>query len=81
MRLKNVESGHRQPYKAMLEQMKAQRGGQLPDILRTTLYRPELFGASFSIGIDALLRGPSEWSVGERELFAAFVSRQNQCPF
>jgi AhpD family alkylhydroperoxidase len=24
---------------------------------------------------------PSEWSVGERELFAAFVSAQNQCPF
>ena len=29
----------------------------------------------------ALMRGPSEWTVGERELFAAFVSRVNQCPF
>ena len=81
MRLKNVESGHSQPYKAMLEQMKAQRGGQVPDILSTTLYRPELFGYPFSVGIDEVLRGLSEWSVGERELFAAFVSRQNQCPF
>jgi len=27
------------------------------------------------------MRGESEWSVGERELFAAFVSCQNQCPF
>src|SRR5439155_643566 len=25
--------------------------------------------------------GPSEWSVGERELFAAFTSRLNQCLF
>jgi len=27
------------------------------------------------------MRGPSMWSVGERELFAAFVSRLNQCVF
>jgi hypothetical protein len=28
-----------------------------------------------------VMRGPSELSVGERELFAAFVSRLNQCDF
>ena len=28
-----------------------------------------------------VMRGPSDWSVAERELFAAFVSAQNQCPF
>jgi hypothetical protein len=27
------------------------------------------------------MRGPSQWSVGERELFAAFTSRLNQCLF
>jgi len=27
------------------------------------------------------MRGPSAWTVGERELFAAFVSRLNQCLF
>jgi AhpD family alkylhydroperoxidase len=27
------------------------------------------------------MRGPSDWSVGERELFAAFVSNLNQCRF
>ena len=31
--------------------------------------------------IFAALRGPSDWSEGERELFAAFVSALNQCPF
>jgi hypothetical protein len=25
--------------------------------------------------------GPSDWSPGERELFAAFTSLLNQCPF
>ncbi len=53
----------------------------VPDVVRALAYRPELFGAAFSDAIDALLRGPSDWSIGERELFAAFVSRQNKCPF
>jgi hypothetical protein len=28
-----------------------------------------------------VMRGPSEWSSGERELFAAFTSLLRQCPF
>jgi AhpD family alkylhydroperoxidase len=27
------------------------------------------------------MKGPSDWSEAERELFAAFVSKLNQCPF
>jgi len=27
------------------------------------------------------MRGESEWSAGERELMAAFVSSLRQCPF
>jgi hypothetical protein len=27
------------------------------------------------------MRGPSEWSPGERELFAAFTSLLNECHF
>ena len=55
--------------------------GDAPDVVRALAYRPEFFGEAFSNAIDALLRGPSAWSIGERELFAAFVSRQNKCPF
>ncbi|HST24488.1 MAG TPA: hypothetical protein VLJ76_00705 [Gaiellaceae bacterium] len=44
-------------------------------------YRPELFGAPFSDALQDVMRGPSDWSVAERELFAAFVSSLNQCPF
>ena len=51
------------------------------DIVRTMSYRPELFGRPFSEALQDVMRGESEWSVGERELFAAFVSCQNQCPF
>jgi hypothetical protein len=51
------------------------------DVVRTIVYRSELFGRPFSDALQSLMRGPSEWAVGERELFAAFVSAQNQCPF
>lgn len=50
-------------------------------ITQVLCYRPEIFGLPFSIYIQDVLRGPSEWSVGERELFAAFVSRKNQCMY
>ncbi len=51
------------------------------DVVRTMRYRSELFGQPFSAILQRVMRGPSDWPVGERELFAAFVSAQNQCPF
>ena len=51
------------------------------DVVRTFAHRPELFGAPFSQALQEVMRGESEWSVGERELFATYVSAQNQCPF
>jgi hypothetical protein len=56
-------------------------GRPVPDVERVIAYRPEMFGIPFSTCLEDVMRGPSEWSVGERELFAAFVSRKNQCPF
>jgi hypothetical protein len=44
-------------------------------------YRADIFGLPFSKYIQEALRGPSEWSVGERELFAAFVSQKNRCVY
>jgi hypothetical protein len=50
-------------------------------VVKTLLYRPDRFGRPFSDVLDVAMRGPSEWSPGERELFAAFTSLLNQCPF
>jgi hypothetical protein len=50
-------------------------------VLKTLHYRPELFGAPYSEVLDLAMRGQSDWSPGERELFAGFVSSLNQCPF
>ena len=50
-------------------------------VIKTLLYRPELFGGPFSDELDRVMRGPSDWSAGERELFAGFASMLNQCLF
>ena len=50
-------------------------------VIKTLLYRPELFGRPFSDALDHAMRGTSAWSPGERKLFAAFTSLLNQCPF
>jgi hypothetical protein len=50
-------------------------------VLKTLHYRPELFGQPYSDALDLAMRGPSDWTPGERELFAAFVSSLNQCHF
>lgn len=58
------------------------RTGFVSDIGRALSYRPAFFGAPISELFQQVMRDPaSEWSVGERELMAAFVSAQNQCPF
>ena len=66
---------------AIFEQGRPPEDEFVSDVRRMLTYRPELFGRAYSEALQAVMRGPSEWSVGERELFAAFVSAQNQCPF
>jgi hypothetical protein len=60
---------------------RAYEGEPTVDVVKTLLYRPELFGRPYSAAVDEAMRGESDWSPGERELFAAFVSSVNQCPF
>ena len=52
-----------------------------PDVIRTLSYRKEFFGAKMGPVFQSSMRGPSPWSVGQRELFAAFVSKKNECEF
>jgi len=55
--------------------------GFVSDVLCMLSHRAELFGQPFSEALQDVMRGSSEWSIAERELFAAFVSSLNQCPF
>ena len=81
MRLASVEHGHRLQQKLVMMLIRVVSRARVPDIVRTLFYRPEFFGRPMSAWTHAVMRGPSEWSVGERELFAAFTSRLNECRF
>ena|ERR1700688_2657468 len=52
----------------------------LPGIAGLVSYRPQSGRALMQLA-DAILRGPSPLSRGERELIAAYVSRRNDCFF
>ena len=81
MRLDRVRNAHRLPQKLTMVLMRFVSGYSAPDIVRTLFYRPEFFGREMSAWTQSVMRGPSFWSVGRRELFAAFTSSLNQCPF
>ena len=81
MRLGRVEHGHRLGEKLKLILIRLVGRRRVPDVVKTILYRPEFWGRPMCAWTQAVMRGPSEWSVGERELFAAFTSRINQCVF
>lgn len=81
MRLKNIERGESLSHRLLFFVVRVASGHPMPDVVRTVLYRRQWFGKHINQLTQAVMRGPSEWPVGERELFAAFVSRINQCPF
>jgi hypothetical protein len=81
MRLGNVERGDGLSARLLYGVVRAVSGFRAPDVVRTLRYRSHLFGRPHSTHTHAVMRGPSEWSIGERELFAAFVSHMNQCHF
>jgi hypothetical protein len=80
MRLPAVERG-RLPDRLLYGIIRWASGFRAPDVVRTLRYRASRFGHPHSAHTHAVMRGPSEWSVGERELFAAYVSRVNDCHF
>lgn len=69
------------PSKLKLAAIRLVSGERVPDVVRVMVYRSDFFGAPYCRYVQALLRGPSEWTLGERELFAAFVSHCNACEF
>jgi len=56
-------------------------GQPMPDAARLVFYRPEFYGTPMKEVTHEAMRGPSQWSVGDRELMAAFVSKANECVF
>lgn len=81
LRLSTLENGHRLPQKLLLGFARLITHSEPVDVVKIFMYRPEYFGRAFCNLAHTALRGPSDWSVGERELFGAFTSKLNACTF
>ena len=81
MRLASIARGRGAAAKAKFAMIRLLSGATTLDVVKTLSFRPALFGTPYNALIEEVMRGPSEWTVGERELFAAFVSERNRCEF
>jgi hypothetical protein len=79
MRLEILDRGHRLHTKAIMALIRVFSGHPVVDAVKLALYRPDFYGGG-PLTHEAM-RGPSDWSIGDRELMAAYVSKANQCPF
>ncbi len=81
MRLARLDTGHTFKTKAIFVMIRTLSKMPVPDVVKTLLYRPEFFGGQMNPYFQEVMRGPSAWSIGDRELMAAFVSKMNECEF
>jgi hypothetical protein len=81
MRLPDVERGRGLKNRLLFKMIRLLSGHRAPDVVRTLMFEKHLFGGPMNEVFQTVMRGPSEWSIGERELFAAWVSKKNECEF
>jgi hypothetical protein len=81
VRLGVLDSGHPLVTKALFAMIRVISRHPAPDVVKTLKYRPEFFGAAMSELFQEVMRGPSAWSIGDRELMAAYISKTNECEF
>ena len=79
MRLDKVRTGHTLKRWLMIKLAPLVIGAPVSDLVRILFYRREFFGGPAGDLQQAVLRGKSDWTTGERELFATFVSAKNSC--
>ena len=53
----------------------------VPDAAKLVFYRPDFYGTRAKEFTHEAMRGPSPWSIGDRELMAAYVSKVNESAF
>src|SRR5438445_13244165 len=79
MRLAILDHGHGVRAKAMFALIRVFSGHPVVDAVKLAFYRPSFYRAG---GLtQEAMRGPSEWSVADRELMAAYVSKVNETEF
>lgn len=81
MRLPDVDRGDTVRSRALIRFISVITGMRLPDAARVAFYHPGFVGPALGAWTQAVMRGPSGWTVAERELMAAMVARWNSCAF
>jgi AhpD family alkylhydroperoxidase len=81
MRLEILNTGYRRTTKALFALIRLFSGHPVPDAARLVFYRPDFYGNRAKEFTHEAMRGPSDWSVADRELMAAYVSKVNGSAF
>jgi uncharacterized peroxidase-related enzyme len=81
VRLRVLDDGHRFRTKILFAVIRALSRQPIPEPLKLLSYRPEFFGDGMKKITQEAMRGPSSWSVADRELMAAVVSQTNECEY
>ena len=79
MRLRILDRGHPLRTRALFAVIRVVSRQPVVDAVKLAFYRPDFYGAG-DLTHEAM-RGPSDWSIGDRELMAAVVSQANDSPF
>jgi hypothetical protein len=75
MRLRILDSGHGFGTKALFALIQTVSRQPVLDVIKLVKYRPDFYGGPMSKVTHEAMRGPSAWSVGDRELMAAFCTK------
>jgi hypothetical protein len=81
MRVPALDTGHPLRTKALFAVIRLASRQPVPDVIKVLTYRPAFFGRPMNEVFQEALRGPSAWTLAERELMAAYVSKTNECEF
>lgn len=81
MRLEILNSGYRPGTKLLFTLIRLFSRQPVPDAAKLVFYRPDFYGSRAKEFTHEAMRGPSAWSVADRELMAAYVSTVNESAF
>lgn len=81
MRLDILNRGYPRRARVVFALARLFSGHPMPDAAKIVFYRPDFYGDRAKEFTHRAMRGPSDWSVGDRELMAAYVSAVNGSAF
>jgi uncharacterized peroxidase-related enzyme len=81
MRLAILDTGHGFGKRALFAFIRAVSRQPVLDVVKLVNYRADFYGGAMKPVTQDAMRGPSAWSVGDRELMAAVVAKANACAF